>query len=174
LAEYTDPNIQKRIHIIEGDITKYLENKEVGLKRPSRIEDVGIGTGTREVVLETALPMLSRQVSRTRKHMKKAHITDAATRKFSDQLVVKWLNSYLSLIDGEIVTINGYVPTDVETPFSYGTCVKTYIDKLCHDNTVHVYRHDVRIITYGKWQAKLFIYTCMNGSRMMQTMLVYK
>lgn len=45
LAEYTDPNIQKRIRVIKGDIAQYLKNKKVGLKRPARIEDIGIGTG---------------------------------------------------------------------------------------------------------------------------------
>jgi hypothetical protein len=110
----------------------------------------------------------------------KAQILDSALGRVSGEEILSHLQRYLSIIGFKIESFNGLEVDRRPEEFSkqtFATHMETYLDR--KKDTCKVHRHSIELGRL-KWQkgqaaqAKLYMFVCKNGSRMMQTMLLYK
>jgi len=160
---------RKNIKVIHGDVFKYLGNPSYRAKRPCRVEDLGLGIGFKELACNAAV-LLGRQQKFCHYHAWKAQILDGSIRQVTKHKVWDTLQAYLNTIDLKIKTVNHSTnPKVLEVnPDNY---VHKYIDRTGKTGKVYEFKVELFPNTH---QASLYIYSCLNGSPMMQTMLVYK
>ena len=150
-----------------------LHYSDYGVKAPCRVEDIGIGLGIRWMIAQATgrLHIQSRMRSDNR-YKWKAQILDSALRSVSDVEVVQLYQNYLFTVGLHIKRINGKDPC---TPNILGkensNILKTYGDSKV--GQCNVYHHEVELEKNNR-QATLLMTTCINGSRMLQSLLMYK
>lgn len=139
----------------------------------ARIEDLGIGLGIR-FMLSHATGRLYTQsrINGIRATMWKAQLLDSSIRAISDDEIVQLYQNYLFSAGLQIKTIDNKV---IGTKKILNVIKKQPIIKYEEFNrgTCAVYEHKVELEKNNR-QAKLFMFTCINGSRMLQSLLVYK
>lgn len=164
-----------RVRIRQGDV---ITHESFGGPKVARIEDLGLGIGIRGMLYQamTRLYRQSRAVTANSKwNAFKVQILDSCTRGVPPEEWYQLYKQYLSVIGLEMFAVNGI---DVEekphlfAKFNYGTKVFEYKDG--NRGTCAVYRHDVELYPNKYEKAKLHLYSCINGSSMLQSMLVYK
>ena len=158
-----------KVRLIHGNVFNYLNNPAYREKRPCRIEDFGIGIYFQKLVY-SAIPMLDRQRELCHYYKWKVQILDGAIRQLPKHRIWDTLQAYLNTIDVKIKTINGSTNPRALEARDINQIYK-YIDKTGKTGTV--YEHKVKLWP-NTHQANLYLYCCLNGSPMMQTMLVYK
>lgn len=181
-----------RVRYMLGDIFTYEKEKTYPFTNQARVEDYGIGIGHRELMAKVAGRLYKQQ--RTGGNIRdrwKAIITDSAIRQIPKEQLFHSLQAYLDLGFGQhigIVSVNGIDATD---PCNHHRCfaidnadvIFEYRGKPKHKPNTNefssqgqrgaVRRYDVVLESNNRF-AKLFVFTCKNGSEMMQTMIVYK
>lgn len=167
---------KRRVRLLFGDVTCY-EGIQ-GAPTSARIEDLGLGVGIRDM-LSIGQLRLRRQLvaSGTGKarYRWKAQILDSALRGVPCWECYELYKSYLNVLGLEIRSING---EDIEeAPYLFADSrsgaevVYSYKSKNGHRNKV--FKHEVELKPNNR-SAKLYMFTCKNGSLMLQTMLMYK
>lgn len=162
--------------LIHGDIFDYTNNPLYKHSLPARIEDLGLGFGIHNMICNFGIPRLYRQATYTAGYWK-AQIISSATRGALAGEVVPRYKAYLSTINAKIESVNGHSPDNPECLHrEHAKCIEfLYQDKLYKKkkHICNVYEHTVKLKT-NKRQAKLYMYSYMNGSRMLASLLVYK
>lgn len=169
-----------KIELVKGDITTY--DSQLGIK-PVRVEDIGIGSGMSRLTYEAAL-RLSRQSSKTHRNKKensdgeyKVQILNMSLRWSSKERIFHLLSDiYLNVIETGIKSFNGIDPTkhlDLFTKVEHAEKVLSYEDKI--GRNCNVYKHKIELNPSKRFnEVSLDMYTYVNGSNMLQTMLMYR
>jgi len=168
---HTDLNIKA----LRSNILVYEDDPDYESKRSAPIEDLGIGSGMVNLMAYINAK-LHRQDRRTLANRKKVQIVNSCLRNVSYKNAIKGYKDYLKVIGVELKRING-IPVNLEDgeyclSKEFATRVYSYPDMLLKKD-VHVYKHEVELKDNDR-EAELFIHTYINGSTMMQSMLIYK
>jgi len=160
--------ITNKINVVSGDVLCY--EHFIG-KVSGRVEDLGLGLGIREM-MSSCILRLFRQSRLPGSHNKwKAQILCSALRKVPATEWLELYQRYLSTVDLKIKSFNGLTDPDEFAARGTGRLVHRYVDK--QRRCCSVYEHKI-VLEDNKRQAKLYLFTHMNGSFMMASMLVYK
>jgi len=168
-----------------GDIFSY----ESAPGQRCRIEDYGIGIGHRELMVRVAQRLYNHQrfVNKSRKYWK-AIITDTAIRQIRKEELLYSLQAYLTMSFGQHIQITEVNGMDATNRQNHALCFSTVNGVAMHEyegkprrhNGKHtkdvkgtVRRFDVNVSTNSR-EIKLLVFTCKNGSEMLQTLLMYK
>jgi len=167
--------IQSRVRLIFGNAEHY--ELYTNIPKSMRLIDLGFGLGVK-YMLRLGTFNLMKQVmtaaggaSHTRW---KAHILDSSFRQVRQSDIIELYQGYVSCIPGlKIKRINGFRLGTKANPFSktYSREVMSYKTK--NGRTGKIYKHNIELES-SRRQAELHIYTCLNGSQMMSSLLMYK
>jgi hypothetical protein len=164
--------IVKRIKILKGDA---IIHEAFGGPKVARVEDIGFGTGIRSMIYQgiTRLFKQSRAVGGDNKY--KIQIMDSSLRGVSQKECCELFQQYLSVVGLKIATFNGIDAIKSPHLFTEVKYAKKLISYNSRDHkTCHVYRHTIELFPNKYEDARLHLYSCINGSKMLQSMLIYK
>lgn len=160
------------ITVIHGDAFQYDSNPLYSMTTPARIEDFGLGIGMRELVYK-AMSRLFYQKNKCHMYHWKAQILDGAIRQVPKNVIVGLYQKYLAVLRLSIASINGHSPLSSKCLLPESAkCVHSYEDAST-GRTGRVYKHTVKLQS-NKRKAELHMYSCLNGSPMLQSLLIYK
>jgi len=164
----------KNIVPMKYNVFHYMDSPEYSLVKPVRVLDLGLGIGIKRMLLNAA-PLLQDQSAMNRK-LWKAQILDSSIRFRSSKFIVDCYEGYLKPLDLKIKSINGINIVNDPDRFcmkhEHATLVKNYHDRLLKRRT-KVYEHRI-ILEKNNKQAILIMFECMNGSPMLQSLLLFK
>jgi len=165
----------KRIRVLKGDAVTH---ESIGGPRVARVEDIGFGVGIQSMVYH-GMVRLYRQsraaAGGSAYNRYKVQIMDSCTRGVPPEEWYSLFQQYLAVIDLKIKKVNGVLVEDHPekfAKFSYAKPVYTYDGG--NRGSCTVYQHNVELYPNKYEKAKLHLYSCINGSSMLQSMLVYK
>jgi len=142
-----------------------------------RLEDLGIGLGTAYMLRMGTYRLMKQVLSTTTgssNSMWKAHILDSAFRQISQPKIVALYQGYVSCVPGlQIKRINGFAIGTDSKPFNSCNAEEVLSYRAKNKRRCKVYKHNVELESRRR-KAELHIYTCINGSRMMSSLLMYK
>jgi len=164
----------KNIIPMKYNVFHYMDSVKYKVKHAVRVLDLGLGIGIKKLLLNAA-PLLQEQSLLDRKFWK-VQLLDSAIRYRNSKFVLDCYTAYLKTIGLEIESINGInVATDLEYKClkrENAIIVKTYFDGLL-GKKAHVYQHNV-VLKKNDRHATLIMFECINGSTMLQSMLLFK
>ena len=161
-----------KITAIHGDAFQYDSHPSYPMTTPARIEDFGLGIGIRELIYK-AMPRLFYQKSKCHGYHWKAQILDGAIRQVRKDVIVGLYQKYLAVLRLSIASINGCSPFDPKCLSTKNAeCMHSYEDAST-GHTGSVFRHTVKLKANTR-KAELHMYSCLNGSPMLQSLIIYK
>lgn len=165
------------LNVINGSVIGYHDspNYKNRRRKPALIEDLGLGTGAIDLLL-CASVNLRRQSTLIEKGQPKVQMVDSSIRSYSCQKIIAAYQNYLSIINVKIKRINNILVSQMGNinclGKEYSNEVIEYHDRLL-GRKCKVYEHKVELEENDR-EAELIMYSCINGSRMLQSMLIYK
>lgn len=171
------------INTMLGNVFSYVENPSYNMNNPCRVQDIGIGIGNKELI-EKAISLIGSQnrgctqtENKSGLRQWKAQILDGAIRQKKKLLAInaydkylRTMNLYLKSINGFDISIHKY--REIALDPDKNRIVKKYPDKSTN-RTGKVYKHEV-VLHNNRKEAKMYMFSCLNGSEMLQSMLVYR
>ena len=161
-----------RITAIHGDVFQYDKNSLYPMTTSARVEDLGLGIGIRELIYQ-AMPRLFYQKKTCHQYHWKAQILDGAIRQVGKDVIVGLYRKYLAVLRLDIASINGHSPLSSKClATGSAECIHSYTDAST-GRTGKVYEHTIKLQA-NKRKAELYMYSCLNGSPMLQSLIIYK